>query len=150
MQLPKHGLPPFGPAEFRTSLVEARVNTTTSETADGVQVVRAFNEALNHGDRPGMLACLSEDTVFENTHPAPDGERYVGRTAVAAFWDEFLRAAEQVHIEVEEIFALGDRCVMRWRYEWHGRDGGRGHVRGVDLYRVRDGLIVEKLSYVKG
>ena len=29
-------------------------------------------------------------------------------------------------------------------------DGSAGHVRGVDVLRVRDGKVVEKLSYVKG
>ena len=28
--------------------------------------------------------------------------------------------------------------------------GTKGHVRGVDVFRVKDGLISEKLSYVKG
>jgi ketosteroid isomerase-like protein len=144
------GLPHLDPVGVRIPKEEVQVKTATSEAADGLRVARAFNDALNRGDLPGMLECLSEDTVFENTSPAPDGERYVGRAAVAAFWGEFLRAAERVHIEVEEVFALGDRCVMRWRYEWRGQDGGPGHVRGVDLYRVRGGLIVEKLSYVKG
>jgi hypothetical protein len=35
--------------------------------------------------------------------------------------------------------------VQRWRYTWEG-----GHVRGVDLFSVRDGRIAEKRSYVKG
>ena len=39
----------------------------------------------------------------------------------------------------------GDRVVQRVRYSWD-----EGHVRLVDLYRVTDGKIVEKLSYVKG
>jgi hypothetical protein len=38
-----------------------------------------------------------------------------------------------------------DRVVQCWRYDW-----GSGHVRGVDLLRLRDGRIAEKLSYVKG
>ncbi len=28
--------------------------------------------------------------------------------------------------------------------------GTKGHVRGVDVFRVKDGLSSEKLSYVKG
>jgi hypothetical protein len=39
---------------------------------------------------------------------------------------------------------------MRWRYSWVDSDGQPGHIRGVDLYTLRDGLIAEKLSYVKG
>ena len=38
-----------------------------------------------------------------------------------------------------------DRCVVRWRYDW-----GTGHVRGVDVIHLRDGLIAETYSYVKG
>jgi hypothetical protein len=39
---------------------------------------------------------------------------------------------------------------MRWRHRWIDQAGTPAHVRGVDLFRVRDGKVVEKLSYVKG
>jgi len=39
---------------------------------------------------------------------------------------------------------------MRWRYSWEDEHGQPGHIRGVDVYRMEDGLIAEKLSYVKG
>ena len=44
----------------------------------------------------------------------------------------------------------GDRGVLRWRFAWTDDDGSPGHVRGVDVLRFRDGLVAEKLSYVKG
>jgi hypothetical protein len=47
------------------------------------------------------------------------------------------------------MFAAGDRCVVRWIYHWI-REGREGHVRGVDLFTVRNGRVAEKLSYVKG
>ena len=47
--------------------------------------------------------------------------------------------------QVEESFTLGDRVVERWTYSWDG-----GHIRGVDLFKVRDGKVCEKLAYVKG
>jgi ketosteroid isomerase-like protein len=97
-----------------------------------------------------MLACLTEDTVFENTDPAPDGTRFEGRAAVRSFWEQFLEGSSAARIEAEEIFAAGDRCVLRWIYTWEDARGVEGHIRGVDLYRVRGGLIAEKLSYVKG
>ena len=37
----------------------------------------------------------------------------------------------------------------RW-FVWTDPAGQSGHIRGVDVFRVRDGLILEKLSYVKG
>jgi len=119
-------------------------------TEDAIGVVRRFNEALNAGDLSGMMACLTDDTVFENTEPAPDGERFEGKAAVGAFWKAFLASSAQARIEVEELVACGERVVMRWRYAWTDTSGASGHVRGVDVYRLRRGRIAEKLSYVKG
>ena len=47
--------------------------------------------------------------------------------------------------DAEETFASGDRVVELWRYTW-----ADGHVRGVDVVRIRNGLVAEKRSYVKG
>jgi ketosteroid isomerase-like protein len=116
----------------------------------GMRVVLAFNEAFNRHDVPAMMHLMSDDCVFENTSPAPDGTRYVGRAAVTQFWHDFFRNSPQAHIEVEELFGFGNRCIMRWRYEWAAPSGQQGHVRGVDIFHVRHGLISEKLSYVKG
>ena len=93
---------------------------------------------------------MTSDCVFENTYPPPDGERQVGKTAVRLFWEDFFRGSNQAKIVIEDIYALNDRCVMLWRYEWVDPQGQEGHIRGVDVYRLRDGLIAEKLSYVKG
>lgn len=117
---------------------------------DAIEVVRRFNEALNAGDLSGMIACLTEDTVFENTEPAPDGTRYEGKAAVADFWKAFLAGSQAARIEVEELLGCGERVVMRWRYAWRETSGGSGHIRGIDVYRLRRGRIAEKLSYVKG
>jgi predicted SnoaL-like aldol condensation-catalyzing enzyme len=64
-------------------------------------------------------------------------------------WEEFFRRSPQARFETEEIFAVADRCVVRWVYHWVGEEKP-GHVRGVDLFRVRDGRVAEKLFYVKG
>jgi hypothetical protein len=46
---------------------------------------------------------------------------------------------------MEEVQTFDDRALVRWRYEW-----ADGHVRGVDVIRVRDGKVVETFAYVKG
>ncbi len=115
-----------------------------------MRVVLAFNDAFNRHDVPAMMALLSDDCVFENTSPAPDGTVYKGKAAVTQFWQDFFRASPQARIQVEEIFGLGWRCVLRWRYDWVDAAGEPGHVRGVDIFTVKDGVISEKLSYVKG
>jgi len=121
-----------------------------STPAPGVRLVEQFNEALYARVVDAMMALMTEDCVFENTSPAPDGVRYEGQEAVRAFWVEFFRTSRQPRIEIEEVLAAGDRCVMRWIYHWVDDQGHPGHVRGVDIYTIRAGRIAEKLSYVKG
>jgi predicted SnoaL-like aldol condensation-catalyzing enzyme len=121
-----------------------------SRLESGLRTVLEFNEAFNRHDVPGMMQLMSDDCVFENTTPAPDGSVYSGKEAVTRFWQDFFHESPQAHIVIEEAYGMGLRCVLRWRYEWVDEAGESGHVRGVDIFRLKDGLISEKLSYVKG
>ena len=112
-------------------------------------VIERFNAAFNLHDVPAIMALMTDDCVFDSTRPTPDGERFVGRDAVRRFWEGFFTRSPHARFEFEEAFATGDRAVVRWVYHWV-RDGVPGHVRGIDLFRVRDGKVAEKLSYVKG
>ncbi len=105
-----------------------------------------FTAALNAHDLDAVMALVTDDIVFEATSPAPDGTRYVGRAEVARAWGDLLATTPNANFTVEEqFFADTDRAIVRWRYEW-----GDGHVRGVDVIRVRDGKLCESLGYVKG
>jgi ketosteroid isomerase-like protein len=111
---------------------------------DALETVEAFGTAWAAHDLDATLALVTDDCVFDATGPAPDGARHVGRDAVRAAWTAIFDDTAST-FEAEETFASDDRVVQRWRYSW-----GDGHVRGVDVFRVRDGLVAEKLSYVKG
>ncbi len=109
-----------------------------------------FNDAFNRHDVASMMRLMSDDCVFENTTPAPDGTAFSGKEEVTRFWQAFFLESPHAHIKIEEIFGLADRCVMRWRYDWVDSRGEIGYVRGVDIFQVKNGYICEKLSYVKG
>jgi uncharacterized protein (TIGR03086 family) len=117
-------------------------------TSDPVTVVERFNAAFNRHDVAAVMALMSADCVFEGTAP-PDGQRYVGSAAVRGAWEEFFAASPDAWFDTEETVAAGDRVVVRWRYRW-GPDGSGGHIRGVDVFRIANGLVAEKLAYVKG
>ncbi len=121
-----------------------------SKLETATRIVLSFNEAFNRHDVAGMMQLMSNDCVFENTDPPPDGTRYSGKESVTQFWQDFFRESPHAHIDIEEIFSLGNRCIMRWKYSWQDVEGKEGHVRGVDIFRVEDGFISEKFSYVKG
>jgi ketosteroid isomerase-like protein len=119
------------------------------EQPDSVAVVAKFNEAFARGDVDAVMALMTDDCIFENTFPAPDGERHVGAKAVRQFWSDFFASTQSPRFETEELIAVDDRVVTRWRFSW-GSGTSAGHVRGADVFRVRDGKVAEKLSYVKG
>lgn len=121
-----------------------------AKVESAIRLVLEFNEAFNRHDVAGMMQRMSDDCVFENTDPAPDGTVYSGKEAVTQFWQNFFLESPHAHIEIEEIFGLGNRCIMRWKYHWVDTAGSKGHVRGVDIFQVKDGFISEKFSYVKG
>jgi predicted SnoaL-like aldol condensation-catalyzing enzyme len=121
-----------------------------SKIESAMRIVLEFNDAFNKHDVAGMMKLMTDDCVFENTDPAPDGTRYSGKQAVTQFWQNFFQESPNAHIDIEEIFGQGSRCVMRWKYSWVDASGGQGHVRGVDVFKVSEGLISEKFSYVKG
>jgi len=121
-----------------------------SRLESAMRIVLEFNQALNRHDVPGMMQLMSEDCIFESTHPAPEGKVYQGKQAIKQYWEDFFHKSPQAHIEIENLFGSGARCVMRWKYDWEDAGGKHGYVRGVDLFQVKDGVICEKLSYVKG
>jgi ketosteroid isomerase-like protein len=125
------------------------MRTDAASRATG-EALERFNEAFNRHDVAAVMAHMTEDCVFENTFPAPDGERFQGQGAVHHFWEEFFQSSPDAVFEAEETLTFGDRAVIRWRYHWTNADGSPGHVRGVDVLRVADGKIAEKLAYVKG
>lgn len=112
---------------------------------DTRDVINRFNEAFNRHDVDAAMALMTDDVIFENTSPFPDGERFEGQAAVRKFWTDFFAASPSAHFDAEEMVVMGDRAVVRWRYSW-----GDGHIRGVDLFKVRDGKVAEKMAYVKG
>ena len=120
-----------------------KMTPPNGQSGPAATIVSRFNAAWNDHDLPAALALTSHDCVFESTSPAPDGERFTGRAAIRTAWKPIFDD-ERSRITVEDSFVAGSRVVQRWRYDW-----GDGHVRGVDVITVNDGLVTEKLSYVK-
>ena len=107
--------------------------------------IERFHDALNRRDLHALGDLITDDCVFDATSPAPDGTRHDGRQAVLEAFRAFFDGSQTTRFEVEEMFGAGDRVTIRWLYSW-----ADGHVRGVDVMRVRAGRVAESLAYVKG
>jgi uncharacterized protein (TIGR02246 family) len=125
-------------------------STTADDViAANIALVHKGDAAVNARDVEAFLALMTDDVVWESTSP-PDGERLQGKAAVRAGGEAFFSGSPSARFETEEVVATADRAFARWTYHWTDEAGKAGHVRGIDVYRFRDGKIAEILSYVKG
>ena len=111
-----------------------------------------FNEAFNRHDADALAAFLTEDTVFEDTSPAPDGRRIEGKAAVVDFWRGCVRAQLRPPTSTpRKSSSVGNRAVVLWVYRKIRNGSAPGDLRGVDIFTVRDAQSEPpKLAYVKG
>ena len=104
----------------------------------------AFSDAWNRHDIDALMSFMSDDCVFL-TAAGPDacGTRVVGaeavRKAFAAAWAtvpdaQWRNGVHAVH---------GDAGTSMWTFTGTAADGTRIEVDGIDVFRFRDGKIVE-------
>jgi hypothetical protein len=115
-----------------------------SRSAATATLMERFNAVFLQHEPIALSSMIAEDCVIEKINSAPDGDRCVGRDACVALWSE-IATAPGTRFELEETFAMGDRAIIRWRL-WRNDSTS---IRGVNLMRVRDGLIAEAMGYVK-
>ncbi|RWO08383.1 MAG: nuclear transport factor 2 family protein [Mesorhizobium sp.] len=126
----------------RDSIIVVHPDDQSRQTAE---IMRRFNDVFQLHDPSAVAELVAEDCVIENTVPAPDGARHAGREACVRLWSA-IASEPGTRFDVEETFVAGERATIRWRY-WPA-DGNS--IRGVNLMRVADGLIVEAMGYVNG
>ena len=108
-----------------------------------------FNDAFNRHDADRLAQFLTDDTIFEDTSPAPDGRRVEGKAAVVEFWRAWFARNSDARFDAEDTIVSGNRATVLWTYH-KMRNGQPWHIRGVDVFTVRDGKVAAKLAYVKG
>ena len=108
-------------------------------------LVSKWQAATRSGDAATVLSLMTDDVVFENT----GDQRLEGQAAVCGFFRRFFETTPMAWFDTEDMFAVGDRCVVRWILTFNKEEPERGRVRGVDVFRVGDGRVAEKFSYVK-
>jgi ketosteroid isomerase-like protein len=116
--------------------MKSKQNVQSREQATRTTIDR-FNEVFNRHDADGLAAFLTEDTVFEDTSPAPDGRRIEGKADVVEFWRGWFVHNPDARFEAEEVIVCENRATVLWIYR-KMRNGQPWHLRGVDVfYRAR-------------
>ena len=125
------------------------MTATGTKTETTLAVLTRFENGFNARDVDALMADMTEDTVFEHVAPpAVSLGRHEGQAAVRAVWESLDEHFPGFDLQAVDIFAAGDRGACQWTLRWKLPDGGEGFLRGADLFRMRDGKIAEKLTYV--
>ena len=117
-----------------------------THTPDIRTVIERFNEAFQSHRAELLRELVADECVLENTVPAPNGDRHVGREACLAVW-QGIASDRNGSFDVEEVRLLEDQALIFWRYRWG--EALIDSVRGVNVMRVAGGQVVEARGYVK-
>jgi glyoxylase-like metal-dependent hydrolase (beta-lactamase superfamily II)/predicted ester cyclase len=124
--------------------------------ADARSVATTYFDALTRHDLDAAAACWAPDGVDhligQTTAHGPDGVR--------AFFTELFAAIPDFTFAVERVVAEGDQVAVRWHasgtfsgdsaFQGIAPTGQRVTLTGLDLVRVRDGLIVHNDAFSDG
>ncbi len=108
-----------------------------SKIESPTRAVIAYKEAFNKRDVNAILALLSNDCFFE---PVQNGVVLSGKEAINAYLTDLFTKLPDEKLKGADLFQAGFRVVFRWELD------GKG---GVDIFKFREGLICEKMSYTK-
>ena len=122
---------------------------TATDTANA-ELLSKFSDAFNSHNVGALMACMTEDCVFDAVGGSEvHGVRFEGQAAVA-------KAFEQVWISMPDAqwldgnhWATGERGVSEWTFTGTDAEGARMEAQGCDLFTFRDGKIAVKQAFRK-
>jgi len=117
-------------------------------TDSNVTAQQAFGEAVNTGDLEALDTLVAADSVDHD--PAPGQEP--GPAGYRAFFSEMRTAFPDLHLEVEHLVAADDSVAFAYTltgtndgpFMGHEPTGKPIHVRGMQISRFKNGLMVER------
>ena len=108
------------------------------------QLLTEFGTAWNDHDLDAALALDDPGRGVREHRTRTGRDPLRGPGAVREAWAPIFADAAS-HFDGEELIVDRDRVVQCWTYRFTD-----GHVRGIDVFVLRDGLVAAKHSYVKG
>jgi len=119
-------------------------NTLTAQDLEAV-----FN-AFNNHDIDGVMQAFADDCVF---YPVAGdsvmGGKIEGAEAIAKAFVGVWTAMEDAQWANHTHFVAEDRAVSEWTFVGTDKNGMRIEAQGTDLFKIKDGKIIEKNAFRK-
>ncbi|GAC1598283.1 MAG: hypothetical protein NVS3B21_23680 [Acidimicrobiales bacterium] len=107
-----------------------------------------FARGINNRDLEAVVGCFADD--YHDIEPAHPKRRITGGIEeVRKNWAMLLRAVPDFRAEISQVAVDGDAAFIE--QEWSGTrsDGTTMHLRGVNVFGVRDGKIAWGRVYME-
>ena len=117
---------------------------------ENMELVRSIFAAWERGDYSSAKWAHSEIEFVNADGPTPG--TWTGLAAMARAWREALSAFEELRVEADEYRALDDERVLvlmhfSGRGKASGLEVGDIHMKGANLFHVRDGKVARLVTY---
>ncbi len=109
-------------------------------TEENKDLVRRYQEAHNSNKLDLLDEIVAADIITHaqdlSVPPGLEGGKQIHRDTVAAFPD--------LHFQIEDLIAEGDKVVARFRATATEKDSGKkATITGISIFRIAGGKIVE-------
>jgi taurine dehydrogenase small subunit len=106
--------------------------------------------AFNRHDAAGVVACMTDDVVFEAAAgPEVYGRRFSGKAAVQEAFANTFKDLSDVRWDEVQVVEGARWVVTTWTMRATRQDGKRLEVEGLDLFTFKNGLVCEKRAFRK-
>ena len=113
-----------------------------------VEAHRRLAEALNRRDIEGIIACLDPDVEYHPLLSAIGTAVYHGHDGMRSWFGQLDDAWEELRLEAENYFDLGEQTVLFYVLQGRGRQSGAEvAISGAHVCTWRDGLGVFAKQY---
>lgn len=110
-------------------------------------VLERMRDATNAHDARLLAALFAQD--YRSTQPLHPSRGFGGSSQVLENWSSVFAGVPDFHSELVASAVDGDTEWGEWSWSGHHVDGSPFAMRGVTIFVVRDGLVMEGRLYME-
>lgn len=121
-----------------------------SETSARHQLLVTLFEAFNRHDADGVMACMTDDIVFDTAVGTEmHGNRITGTADVKAAFEKVWGGMPDVSWTCTSHSVFGDRGLSEWIFRGTATNGTRIEAEGCDLFTFSGDKLSRKSAFRK-
>jgi len=102
---------------------------------------------FNNHDAQTLSETLAETVSLYCHLPLPDNVNSYGIAEVVGYFDALFNNWPEIRLEVEDLFGMGNRSVLRWKTACGQDSSGQKWIRGVAIFTLINDSVSEMHIY---